>query len=353
MAPRVLFLVRDKLGDTLIASALAVAWARQNPGVSVSLMVRSAYVPFLAGETSVRVVPYANSMQAFCFGLLSRTMGRSYDALVVLRGFGERVARFGRVTRAKRKIYFNSRLAPAFPEYPPALSREEEEQRPIWDATCRSLRVLSPDYCCPSSLSLPNLARRWRPVDGFIGIFPVTDEPRKNLSIFALKAVIRQLKSEFPGRPLRILIRHEGEGGFCEEMVDGVSVVCFLSIEGLLEQFSTMGQYVGADTGPFHVAAAMGIPARIFFGPTQPQKIIFPQQDAEGWRVFGLGQAHCDEKGCRTPVCIDQAALNFSKETDCLPLSESLPQKCPLRAVEPSGRTKNRFYRNGSWSEDV
>lgn len=352
MGSKVLFLVRDKLGDTLIAAALAIAWARAHPEAKAVLMVRSAYLPLLQGEEGVRLVPYRNAAQAYLWALLTRLSPRAYDALVVLRGFGSRIARFGRLVKAKRKIHFNGRWSGVFPEYPPPLAVELERDSPIRDASVRAIQILSPDFAAPDTLFLPSLANRRHPAasrDGFVGICPLTDEARKNLSPAAIGALIGHLRQLFPGRSLRILIRQQGEAGFFAPAIDGVPVVEFKSVDGLLAQFSEMGAYFGADTGLFHVAAAMGIPSQIVFGPTQPQKILFPGQAATAWRLRCLGDRHCDSKDCITPVCIDQAAANLVGFRELVPIPAEVPTACPLRARAPSELGENQRYGHGRW----
>ncbi len=104
-----------------------------------------------------------------------------------------------------------------------------------------------------------------------------------------------------------------------------------------------MTAYYGADTGLYHLAAAMDIPATVVFGPTQPGRIILPRQNAASVRLEVLAEEHCDVKACRNPVCIEQACANLAPQPVVIPLdadTRGLPAApaCAGRvAGEPAG----------------
>lgn len=344
MTRRVLFLIRDKLGDTLVAAAVALAYARAHPDDDLQVMVRAAYAPLLAGETSITVVRYRSSVQAYAWALLSHLPGRGFDALAVLRGFGDKVARFGRLVNARRKLHNNPRFAAVFPEFPPPPPGKTETA--IIDASWRVARLLDPALPKPDRLELAAL-RQHREAGGarFAGICPITDESRKNLSAFAVRALVERIRRDHPGLPIRILVRRPGEGGFGGPDFEGVPVVAFRSIARLVREFSAMALYFGADTGLYHLAVGMGIPAQVVFGPTQPWKILLPAQDACGWRVAGLDERECDEKTCMNPRCVDQAAANLvAGGGRGLVATGEVPSACPLLPlIAESLKTNSRY----------
>lgn len=349
MTESVLFLVRDKLGDSILAVRVALAYARKNVGVRVIVMVRADYAPLFAGINEVHLVFYKSAFQAYAWALWARLFRPEFGAFAVLRGFGPRVKCLGKLVRARRKIYMNGRFADVFPEFPQGDFLKDSENAPIIDASWRVAQVLDGCLDKPERLDLPGLNVQKLGVgsDGFVGICPVTDEARKDLSHAAVYALIKRIEVDCPGVPIKILVRNVGDNGFETGSIDGAEVIEFKNIPGLLECFARMLAYYGADTGLYHVAAAMGIPCHVLFGPTQPYKILLPRQDAWGWRVAGLGERHCPEKQCKTPLCIDQAALNLLGQEVGAPLDGTVPPACPYRALSTEARSTNSVYRHG------
>ncbi|QEL66349.1 hypothetical protein OTERR_28730 [Oryzomicrobium terrae] len=349
MTKSVLFLVRDKLGDSLLAVAVALAYARNNPEVHVTVMVREDYAPLFAAVDEVELVFYKSALQAQAWALWARLTRPAFDAFAVLRGFGPRVKRLGRLVRARRKIYMNGRFAEVFPEFP-QVDFHDSENAPIIDASWRVAQVLDSNLKKPERLLFPGLQamRREAGQDEFVGICPLTDEARKDLSRQAVLALVDRIKADHPGIPVKILVRNFGDKGFVQGEIGGAEVVAFQDIPGLLACFSAMRAYYGADTGLYHVAAAMGIPCHVLFGPTQPYKILLPGQNAWGWRVAGLGERHCAEKQCRTPLCIDRAAANLAGTRDVAAAVGEMPAACPLLALPADEQACNSVYRHGA-----
>jgi ADP-heptose:LPS heptosyltransferase len=109
-------------------------------------------------------------------------------------------------------------------------------------------------------------------------------------------------------------------------------VKTFSSLSNLLGIIVQLDAYYGTDTGLYHLAAAMGVPATVMFGPTQPQRIVMPRQPGATWvRLQVLGASHCEIKDCRKPLCVYQCVASFARAECATPL-EATPPACPLRA---------------------
>jgi ADP-heptose:LPS heptosyltransferase len=113
-----------------------------------------------------------------------------------------------------------------------------------------------------------------------------------------------------------------------------VEVRRFSTLAGLLAIVLELDAYYGTDTGVYHLASAMGIPATVMFGPTEPKKIVLPGQPHATWiRLKVLGDTHCEIKNCNRPLCLYQCVASFAG-TDCRTPLEATPAACPLRAFD-------------------
>lgn len=341
MNKKIFFLIRDKLGDSLIAAQVVLAFRAQFPPYKITLMMRSDYAYFLKDEPGIRLLSYKNSVQAYwkaCWiGLTEK-----FDALIVLRGFGKKIAHLGKLINADRKIHMRDNFPHVFPEYPPtAVSLQETF---LLESVLRTVRVYKPELQCKARLFFPSLVAKRSPHPSFIGVCPITDEIRKNLTPYAVKGVIAMIQQQYPAVPIYILVRCDKEGEPFTALCDGVKIrlVAFKDTKRLLMLYQDMHQYYGADTGLYHLAAAMDIPATVFFGSTPSCKVVLPKQRTCSVRLASLGDILCAQTKCQHPVCLDQIVANLKAGSHILPLDKT-PQACPLRTVPAKEKVYNRF----------
>ncbi len=339
---RVLFVIRDKLGDSLLAFATVQQYLRLRPGDDVTVLMRKDYAELVAGEGGFALVRYRGGAQALLWALMQRLFAPPFDALVVLRGFGDRVRKLGALIPARRRISFSGKLAPTFGEWPPAFDSLDWS---LVEPSFRAAAVLEPGLAMPDRLDLPGLRTAVATGgEGFVGVCPITDEKRKDLTQRSLDPLLDHIARTHPGVPIRILVRDGAEGLFDLKGRARCELVNFRDLHRLRGLFGTMSAYYGADTGLYHLAAAMGIPATVVFGPTQPGRIILPRQDAASVRLEVLAEVHCDVKSCRNPVCIEQACANLGSDPVVIQL-DTTPPECPLRRHAPEARRANRWHR--------
>ena len=339
---RVLFVIRDKLGDSLLAFATVQQYLRLRPGDDVTVLMRKDYAELVRGEGGFTLVRYRGGAQALLWALMQRLFAPPFDALVVLRGFGDRVRKLGKLVPARRRISFTSKLAPVFNEWPEPF---QSEDWPLVEAGYRAAAVLEPALTMPDKLDLPSLHPTGGTVrERFVGVCPITDERRKDLTQSSLNSLLDHIAWSHPGAPIKVLVREGAEKLFDLQGRTGCELVNFHNLTRLRELFGAMSSYYGADTGLYHLAAAMGIPATVVFGPTQPGRIILPRQDAASVRLEVLAEGHCDVKACRNPVCIEQACANLAPQSSVLPL-DGTPADCPLRRHAPDALLVNRWHR--------
>lgn len=323
-----LFAVRGKLGDTLIAFATVRRYADRFPEDHVTLLVRASYAPLLARERGVRVIGF-DSRLAMLARLARLALEPRFDALLVLWGFGPPVEWLGRWVRADRRIYLDGRFGALFPERA-EIPREHLQSEPMW----RVARVFEPSLEQPQALSIPSLAARRETGAQAIGIGPVADEPRRVMSAHALGQLVAAAARHHPGAPIRILLNPDDPAArpiIASGAPEGAELRFFPRLDDLVRELAQLAHLYTTDTGLHHLAAAMSVPCTVFYGPTQPWKNAMPAQpDFRRVRVGVLGREHCEVKDCTRPLCLEQAVASFCEGEAAIALADT-PGGCPLR----------------------
>ena len=328
MPRRVLFVIRGKLGDTVVAYATVRRYADLFPADKVTLLTRSNYAGLLSREKGVRVIGFSSRLEMI-WRLLRFLTEPKFDALLVIWGFGTPIKWLGRLVRARRKIYLDDRYPRIYPEYS-NLSPHRLQSEPMW----RVAQIFEPALSPPVRLYIPSLAEKRRPGAMAIGIVPVADEPRRIMSPAMLTVLLRVAARRHPAAPIRVFVNHRDRGA--QELLDvglpaGVEFTFFPNLDDLILAFLELTHIYCTDTGLYALGAAMDIPATVFYGPTQPWRNVMPgQPGVRSVRLAVLGGEHCEEKECEVPVCLDGAIRAFGRED---PISAIIgpPAGCPLR----------------------
>jgi ADP-heptose:LPS heptosyltransferase len=332
---RFLFVLRTKLGDTLIHFQTVRAFAARHPADTIVLATRADYADLLAGEPGVRILRFANRAALFAQLAWLRLTAPSFDALAVLTGYGPTMPRIARLVRARRRLFFDARFPDAYPEHPPAYVETS-----LVDRSWQTLRLLDPALPKPDRLALPPLqARRLATVHRAraIGIVPLASEPRRNLDATALRQLVEQVRAAHHGQPVWIFVNPDDQGAAALgglTLPAGAEWRRFRTLAELVPHYLHLDRWYGTDTGLYHLAVAIGIPATVFFGPTQPQLIVMPAQPEATWvRLEALGAGHCDDKSCARPLCLHQAVASWCRTAAGTTIAET-PAGCPLRAAD-------------------
>lgn len=339
--PYQLFLVRGKLGDSLVFFSALQGYLERHPQTAAVLAIRADYAPLVAGTSRAAILAFRNRLDLVLKLLWRRLCGMRFDVCAVLWGFGGIVETVARLSGAHRRIYFDGRRPRDFPEWPPAAVDIQ-----IVDPAWRVLRLLDPTLPRPSRLDLPALAARRQP-SGLVVVVPVADEARKCLDAASTLQWLARIRTRHPHARIRVLVNPHDRGA---PMLAG----CTWPAGVELETFSTLGEVVklyagceawyGVDTGLYHLAVGMGIPAEVAFGPTRPLKIVMPEQSEAHWlRLEALGDRDCEEKSCLVPYCIHRAIAELA---DSRPASEieATPASCPLRSLPAADLDRLTFH---------
>ncbi len=341
MKRKILFLIRGKLGDSLVAYSVFHTYVERHPEDDITLVIRTNYAELVRGERGFHLIPYKSRFQIMAWFLLQRLLGKRYDVFAVLWGFGDVLLTLSRICNAERKIYLDDRYAETFKEFP-VDGRDLRQVDPAW----RVGALVDPELPRPEILLIKSLVekRNQNRLRSAIGICPLADEKRRNMDSHALSALLRHLNHHHPGIPLHVFLNPGEETIMPEDAPVQARACIFKSLGELTDHYCELSAWYGTDTGLYHLAAAMGIPCAIIFGPTQPQKTIMPAQPTLGIRLDTLADSHCDEKNCQYAACLSLAIQNFTG-LDTHTKLELAGHECPLKAIEGKNLSINRMHR--------
>lgn len=344
MKQRFLFVIRGKLGDTLVAFSVLRELLLRQPEMDVTVIVRKNYLPLLrpAAGLSYALIPYRGRVQCWWAVLKQRWLHGAWDVCAVLWGTGENLARLAQASGARRRVYLDGRYPKAFSEYP-ARTPHVRQVDPAW----RVARLIDSDLPKPEKLVLDGLAQRWRDsnVKHAIGICPMSEEKRRNMSPDTLRQLMEKLALTYPNTPLFVLLNPGEEALFPRDAAPNAQPRVFHTLDELVNIYLELQAWYGTDTGLYHLAAGMGIPCTEFFGPTQPSSNAMPMQDNRRVRLAGLKDTHCEEKTCTSAVCLNQAIRNYAELAAPLAL-DTTPAGCPLRAFGENQLAANTVHEN-------
>ncbi len=335
-AQRILFVIRGKLGDSLIPYATVRAYIDAHPDHEVWLLIRKAYAGLLQGEQGVRIVTFNRRIDMMAKLAWIRLTRPAFDVLAVLWGFGRPMLRIAQLVRAHRKIYLDDSFAAAYPEWPALYPYENHADR-AWRVT----QVFDPEIARPVRLAIPSLAARRQTMgsNGVVAVVPAADEDRRTLDVPTLMNLLQGVIAQHSGQPVWLIVnpRDRGAGEFMTAALPaGVELKHFSTLEELLDLICHSDHYYGMDTGVYHLAVSMGIQATVFFGPTQPLIAIMPEQTrVVSLRLAVLKNDHCNVLDCACPLCLYQTVDSYFDANCATPLAAT-PQLCPLRAFDPA-----------------
>jgi len=328
---KTLFVIRGKLGDTLAAWPSVALYAKRHPEEKIVLAVRRNYAFLLSRETAVRLLPFASSGELFLRVLWERLNG-GIARLAVLWGFGKPVARLARLSGAPLRAYLDTRFGSTF-----NMIADESPNERISDAAWRVARLFDQDLPRPDQLGIPSLvAARRRHTQSAICLAPVADEARRCMDRPTLEQLIAGARQRFPDAPLWLLGNPDDQALaplLATPLPEGVSLKPFPQLAQLVDALEQCRHLLTTDTGVYHLAASLGVPCTLFFGPTQPEKNTLPaQSEVAKLRLAPLGNRHCEIKTCHQPVCLHRIVSEWSDSSSNKRVPVELPSGCLLQA---------------------
>lgn len=335
-APRTLLVIRGKLGDSLAAWPTIRAYCKRHPEEKIVVALRRNYVFLFAQEPDVELLPFSSTVELLIRTFWLRLSGK-IDKLAVLWGFGRAIERLARWSGAAVRVYIDERFRHLFTVIAPATPNDF-----ISDTAWRVAACLDPALPRPLALQIPSLRNRRKVGDpAAIGLVPVADEPRRVMAPETLPQLVAEARRRFPGAPVWLLGNPKDSALqpiLAAGLPAGVELKPFPKLEQLVEALNGCRHLLTTDTGVYHLAASIGVPCTVFFGPTQPDKIVMPEQsDVEKFRLPHLGNSHCEVKDCQQPFCLNLAVDRWSNGNSPIPQRDHLPNGCLLIAKEGAG----------------
>lgn len=328
---RILVVRTDRLGDMVLCLPLIQEIARQLPGAEIDIMCREYTVPLVARHPDVSghiAIDY-DSPASF-FGTVSRIYDNGYDAAIVVHpmlddtlavALGGARYRVGNGYRGYSFLYNR-----------PVFFHRSESDRHELEYNLLFLKGLRLDI--PSEAPVPVLpalpedaeaARALLPPgyldSGYVVIHPGSggsslNWPRENYIELAVRI------TEGPGYPVVVT---GGAGETAAEEVAALSGAFslvgrtgFASLAGILAGASL---FISGNTGPMHVAAALGTPCLSFFSPLRsgsptrwgprgaPSEILTPPELACD-RCTG---AKCEHYNCMQRITVERAFTDATR----------------------------------------
>jgi ADP-heptose:LPS heptosyltransferase len=275
---RILVVRAGALGDTLMATPVLPALAERYPAAAIDVLASAAAAPLLAGHPRLervlqlrwRNLPYAMSLEKPA--LVRRLRAASYDLAIVL----EHAARYYDLVRRARP-----RRIAGFLETPfdPALSSAANNLRAAgfddWASRPLAPEVFLEERDREEARAVVN--RSQLPLIGLHAGYGPIGRSKRNQDVrqrgWKLENFI-DLGRDLAARGMSIVLTGSaGDRPAVEQIARGLPAGSFvnaagrLGVRGLAAAIGMMDAFVSVDSGPAHIAAAVGTPLVVLWGP--------------------------------------------------------------------------------------
>jgi ADP-heptose:LPS heptosyltransferase len=140
-------------------------------------------------------------------------------------------------------------------------------------------------------------------------IAPLSTDTTKNLSEELINNLLERLTKQFPQAHITTAV----PAPFRNTEIDS-ELFLFRKSNANSSQFLSILKdsdlFIGVDSGPLHLALALGIRSIAIFGPTSPRTIFDDGHNAKYLRNPLLKDSFCFVKSCTKPDCINQDILS-------------------------------------------
>lgn len=264
---RLLVLRLGAMGDVLHALPAVEVLARSYPHLRIHWLVKPQWIPLLEGNPSIaRLIPYRRDSWATLRALAGELRAESYDVALDMQGLLQS-AMLALISGARHRVGYGPKAARE--KWASALyqSKLEPTSTHIVKRHLELVRALG-----ATADTAPCWMPMGRPED------PLPDGPYVLAAPFA-GWVSKQWPLEYY-QLLAALLREHGLTlvlNVAERdrprvaALSGVRVHCS-TIAGLIDATRRASAVLGLDSGPMHLAAALGKPGVAIFGPTDPAR---------------------------------------------------------------------------------
>ncbi|MBV9080965.1 MAG: glycosyltransferase family 9 protein [Elusimicrobia bacterium] len=293
---KILVVALDNLGDTVMATAILRPVRRLFPAASVGMFVKSYAADLLADHSLVDRVhaadPFwdvspgraAGSFGAF-WSTLRQIRRERYDTAILLNTEWRR-ALAAAVARIPSRVGYDRRnarrfLTSAVAETQPAPHFIEAHRRLV--AELAGGRSAAEGFVPRLEFSSREMGwwERWsagaRVEKGnYVVIHPYSGDQRKNWPVPAWAELVERLRQRDRGARVVFICSGAEKAGLTSaldhEGLTGAEVVAGAPLRHIKAVISQARLLIGGDSGPGHIAAALGVPVLSLFGPGRPER---------------------------------------------------------------------------------
>lgn len=271
---RILIVKLSSLGD-LFHALPAVRLIRQQTGAAVDWVCHDIYADLVRCFTDVdRVIPFPRSTYWRKRRMFREELrAREYDLVLDMQGLLKSAFLVARQARAKRRIgpSFSREGASLFYD---AVAGPTNKDRHAVDENLDAVRFLGlATGTVEFPVRFPETPHRFP--NPSVGLLPCSRQQRKNWLPDRFAAVARALREQ-EGATV-VLLGGPSDAGVCAAIAAaagaGVRNLCgctsMVELGGVLKSLDLL---VTVDSGPMHIAAAVGTPVVAIFGPTDPKR---------------------------------------------------------------------------------
>jgi ADP-heptose:LPS heptosyltransferase len=350
---RILIVKSSSLGDIVLALPMLRALRQARPRAYIAWVVESPFQDLLAGNRDLDrlfVVDRANvrATVVSLYRAVRQIRADGFDVVVDLQGWIKSQllcklsgARSAVGVMKKNELGFHV-LARGVPDRPETHAA---------DLFLEVARLLGAE-ATPASFDVPILEADSEYIDGFLATLspdpnagiavlqPGSSWTNKRWSLGKLAEVGRALSANGDLVP----VVPWGPG----ERADAAEVVRLIGDRGVLAPPTTIRQlaallrrsalYVGTDSGPMHLASALGVPTVGLFGPSDPVRFAPYRQPARVVRR-DLPCSPCGKPVCRYRTVECMASIEVAEVLEAI---GSVTRQAPLASSSPSAASTSR-----------
>ena len=321
--PRILVIRLSSMGDIILITPALQALKAHFPRAHLDVLVKARYRELLQGHPHVDGLFVLEEGEGIC-SLAGRLRKRPYDIVLDLHANlrsrmlslllpAERTLRVRkRVLQRRLSVLFHRRSEPL-------VHTSDLYLGTLWPLGIRARREPPRLYLQPDEVQVAerffgqhHLAER--PV--LIGLHPGARWPGKCWPAERYMRVGRRLTEG--GRRGVLVFAGPGEEGLAKQVAEGIGsaavVVAGQTLRQLMALVARCDVFITNDSGPMHLATALGVPVVAIFGPTHPALGFWPLGERDVVLTANLSCSPCSLHGgrrCpRNRLCLEQVTVD-------------------------------------------
>lgn len=161
---------------------------------------------------------------------------------------------------------------------------------------------------------------------------PDSSETRRSLSDAQLESIHTQLLTRWPAATITLA------SGLSTSRLAGVRQLRLAksrkASNAFLRALRDADLLVAVDSGPLHIAMALGIPSLALFSSAHPATVLDPRARVYPLRADVLTNVYCEKLDCREPICMNALNLDTAWQPGA-PAAERtvVSDRCPYSAA--------------------